>query len=86
MGGAGDHGLGVDAVAGVVVGVELAQFQDAAVGAGDFDDAAGGVVDGDGVAAGPQVEAVDGFVVLAGRTCAPAIRGGRSEGRSHLAL
>src|SRR4026208_1572847 len=63
---AGDHGRGVDLVARVVVGVELAKAEDAAFGAGgDFDDFAFGVGGADGFAGGPEVEAVDGLVVLA---------------------
>ena len=66
LGGLGDMGGGVDPVGGVVVGGEFAQLEDAALGAGgDFDDFALGVGRGDGVAGGPEVEAVDGFVVLA---------------------
>ena len=46
--------------------MELAEAEDAAFGAGgDFDDFAVGVVGADGFAGGPEVEAVDGLVVLA---------------------
>src|SRR4026208_1735855 len=63
---AGDHGGGVDLVARVVVGVELAKAEDAAFGAGgDFDDFAFGVGGADGFGGGPEVKAVDGLVVLA---------------------
>ena len=59
-------GDGVDLVGRVVVGGELAQADDAALGAGgDFDDVALGVVGADRFARGPEVEAVDGLVVLA---------------------
>ncbi len=57
--------LGADAVGGVVAGAELAQLDDAAVVLRDFDDAAFGVVDGDRFARRPEVEAVDGLVVVA---------------------
>ena len=53
LGGLGDVGGGVDLVGGVVVGGELAQLEDAALGAGgDFDDFAFGVGRGHGLAAG----------------------------------
>ena len=64
--GAGDVGNGVDPVRRVVVGGELTEANDAALGAGgDFDDVAFGVLGGDRFARRPEVEAVDGLVVLA---------------------
>src|SRR5213083_974729 len=64
-GGLGDLVLRADAVGGVVAGAELAQLDDAAVVLRDFDDAAFGVVHRDRLARRPEVEAVDGLVVVA---------------------
>src|SRR6266403_231105 len=64
-GGLGDLVLGADAVGGIVAGAQLAQLDDAAVVLRDFDDAAFGVVDRDRFASRPEVEAVDGLVVVA---------------------
>src|SRR5439155_7278874 len=64
-GGLGNLVLRADAVGGIVAGAQLAQLDDAAVVLRDFDDAAFGVVDGDRLARRPEVEAVDGLVVVA---------------------
>ena len=50
---------------GTAKGGGSAQLEDGAVVLGHFDDAAFAVVDVDGFAVGPEVEAVDGFVVVA---------------------
>src|SRR5881296_1600879 len=64
-GGLGDLVLRADAVGGIVAGAELAQLDDAAVVLRDFDDAAFGVVHRDRLPRRPEVEAVDGLVVVA---------------------
>src|SRR3989449_3308435 len=74
-GGLGDLVLRADAVGGVVAGAQLAQLDDAAVVLRDLDDAAFGVVHRDRLARRPEVEAVDGLVVVAGVVV--ALCGGR---------